>query len=95
MGKLDAAARNYLNGRRLGKYFFHRTGHGLGLEIHEEPYIVTNGKSKLVSGMVFTVEPGAYMEGKLGVRIEDNLIAKPNGSEVITGSLPKEFGWWR
>jgi Xaa-Pro dipeptidase len=45
--------------------------------------------------MVFTVEPGVYMKGKLGVRIEDDLVATAGGSEVITGSLPKEFGWWR
>jgi Xaa-Pro aminopeptidase len=95
VGAVDAAARGYLTGRKLGRYFFHRTGHGLGLEIHEEPYIVSGGKEKLVSGMVFTVEPGVYMEGKLGVRIEDNLVAAAGGSEVITGSLPKELGWWR
>lgn len=95
VGRVDAAARVLLAERKLGKYFFHRTGHGLGLEIHEEPYIVPNGRSKLESGMVFTVEPGVYLQGKMGVRIEDNLISRPRKSEVITGSLPKEYGWWR
>jgi Xaa-Pro dipeptidase len=95
VGEVDAAARGHLTSRRLGKYFFHRTGHGLGLEIHEEPYIVPGGKEKLVRGMVHTVEPGVYMRGKLGVRIEDDLVVTAGGSEVITGSLPKEFGWWR
>ncbi len=95
VGEVDAAARGHLASRRLGKYFFHRTGHGLGLEIHEEPYIVSGGKGRLATGMVFTVEPGVYMKDKLGVRIEDDLVVTAGGSEVITGSLPKEFGWWR
>jgi Xaa-Pro aminopeptidase len=95
VGDVDEAARAHLTSQGLGRYFFHRTGHGLGLEIHEEPYIVPGGKAKLAAGMVFTVEPGVYIKGKLGVRIEDDLVATAGGSDVITGSLPKEFGWWR
>ena len=78
----------------LGRYFFHRTGHGLGLDVHEEPYIVGGGKKRLGEGMVFTVEPGVYLAGKYGVRIEDNLVVTPEGCDVISRSVPKEFGWW-
>jgi Xaa-Pro aminopeptidase len=95
VGKVDAAARGSLTRDGLGDAFFHRTGHGLGLEVHEAPYIVSSGREKLSSGMVFTVEPGAYLPGRLGVRIEDDLVATHNGPDIITRKLPKEFGWWR
>ncbi|MDA4114646.1 MAG: M24 family metallopeptidase, partial [Thaumarchaeota archaeon] len=83
-----------LEAEGLGRYFFHRTGHGLGLEIHEEPYIGSRGKKRLKAGMVFTVEPGVYLAGRYGIRIEDNVIVTPGGCEVTTRSVPKEFGWW-
>ncbi len=95
VGEVDAAARDSLKADGLGEYFIHRTGHGLGLEVHEAPYIVSGGAEILRDGMVFTVEPGAYLPRKLGVRIEDNLIVTATGNEVVTGTLPKEFGWWR
>jgi Xaa-Pro dipeptidase len=95
-GKVDAAARGSLESDGLGRYFIHRTGHGLGLEVHEAPYIVAAGRELLRAGMVFTVEPGAYLPGKLGVRIEDDVvITKGGGAEVTTGKVPKEYGWWR
>jgi Xaa-Pro aminopeptidase len=93
VGDVDAAARNHLARAGLGKYFIHRTGHGLGLEVHEAPYIVEGGREKLRNGMCFTVEPGAYMRGKLGVRIEDDVLIK-NGRGVALTTPPKEFGWW-
>jgi Xaa-Pro dipeptidase len=93
VGEVDAAARNHLTGAGLGKYFIHRTGHGLGLEVHESPYIVEGGKEKLKDGMCFTVEPGAYLRGKLGVRIEDDVLIEKGKAAEIT-SPPKEFGWW-
>jgi Xaa-Pro dipeptidase len=95
VGAVDAAARASLERRGLGDRFIHRTGHGLGLEVHEAPYIIQGGRERLKEGMVFTVEPGAYLPGRLGVRIEDDLIATRRGSEVITRKLPKELGWWR
>jgi Xaa-Pro aminopeptidase len=95
VGAVDKAARDSLKRDRLGERFIHRTGHGLGLEVHEAPYIVAGGRAKLESGMVFTVEPGAYLPGKLGVRIEDDLVATRDGNEVMTHGLPKELGWWR
>ena len=95
-GEVDAAARGSLKKDGLAKYFIHRTGHGLGLEVHEAPYIVSGGRELLEAGMVFTVEPGAYLPGKHGVRIEDDIaISKAGRSEVITGKVPKEYGWWR
>lgn len=95
-GRVDAAARDSLERDGLAKYFIHRTGHGLGLEVHEAPYIVAGGRERLGEGMVFTVEPGAYIPGRLGVRIEDDVsISKGGRAEVTTGKVPKEYGWWR
>jgi Xaa-Pro dipeptidase len=94
VGEVDAAARGSLRRDGLGDLFIHRTGHGLGLEVHEAPFIVASGRERLSKGMVFTVEPGAYLPGRLGVRIEDDLIVG-DGKEVITSDLPKELGWWR
>lgn len=93
VGDVDSAARGRLTKAGLGKYFIHRTGHGLGLEIHEAPYIVEGGKEKLRPGMCFTVEPGAYLRGKLGVRIEDNVLIEGKKGVAIT-ETPKEYGWW-
>jgi Xaa-Pro dipeptidase len=93
VGAVDAAARNHLGKAELGKYFIHRTGHGLGLEVHEAPYIVEGGREKLKDGMCFTVEPGAYIRGKLGVRMEDDVMVE-RGKGVEITSPPKEFGWW-
>ncbi len=94
-GDVDLAARSRIAAAGRGERFFHRTGHGLGLEIHEEPYIVTGGRKKLRPGMVFTVEPGVYYEGRFGVRIEDDVIVTETGADVITSRVPKEFGWWK
>jgi Xaa-Pro aminopeptidase len=93
VGKVDAAARGLLRKAGMGKYFIHRTGHGLGREIHEAPYIVEGGKEKLRGNMCFTVEPGVYMAGKLGVRIEDNVLIEGKRGSSLTDT-PKEFGWW-
>jgi Xaa-Pro dipeptidase len=93
-GSVDHAARASLREKSLDSYFVHRTGHGLGLEVHEEPYIVPEGAVLLQSSMAFTVEPGVYMQGKTGLRIEDDLITKKEGSVVLTRSVPKDYGWW-
>jgi len=94
VGAVDAAARRSLGKHKLDRYFIHRTGHGLGLEVHEAPYIVAEGREKLRPSMVFTVEPGVYLPGELGVRIEDNVVTTRSGHDVTT-DLPKEYGWWR
>ena len=94
VGDVDSAARGTLERAGLAKYFTHRTGHGLGLEIHEAPYIVEGGEERLESGMCFTVEPGAYIRGKLGVRIEDDVLIEGKKGVAITNT-PKDFGWWK
>ena len=94
VGDVDAAARGRLRGAGLARYFIHRTGHGLGLEVHEAPYIVEDGKELLRRNMCFTVEPGVYIPGKLGVRIEDDVYMSGKHGEAITDT-PKEFGWWK
>ena len=81
--EIDAAARSYIAGKGYGDYFIHRTGHGIGMEVHEEPYISDISKSILQPGMVFSIEPGVYLPGKFGVRIEDLVMVTETGVEVL------------
>lgn len=87
---IDRRARSVLRAHGLGKAFAHSTGHGLGLEIHEAPRLGRGDKTRLAPGMVFTIEPGAYLEGFGGVRIEDTVLVTPAGCEVLTPT-PKEL----
>lgn len=93
-GAIDYAARQTLRKYDLDIYFIHRTGHGLGLEVHEAPYLVENGMQILQPHMAFTVEPGIYIPLRMGIRIEDNILTTEGGQSVMTRSLPKDYGWW-
>lgn len=77
---IDAAARAHLTDAGLGEAFIHRTGHGIGLETHEDPYIVTGNATPLVPGMAFSIEPGFYLEGRFGARIEDIVVCDETGA---------------
>ena len=89
-GSVDRAARKVLQAKGHGALFSHSTGHGLGLEIHEPPWLRKQDKTRLQAGMVVTIEPGIYIEGVGGIRIEDTLAVTKNGCEILTPT-PKEL----
>ncbi len=82
--EVDRAARKVIADAGYGEYFTHRTGHGLGLDIHEPPFAREGDTTILEPGMTFTVEPGIYLPGKGGVRIEDDLVITPTGNDSLT-----------
>jgi Xaa-Pro aminopeptidase len=87
---VDTVARQHIDQAGFGKYFGHSLGHGIGLNIHEGPRLAAVSEQVLVPGMIVTVEPGIYIPGVLGVRIEDDILVTKDGCEVLT-SVPKEF----
>ncbi|MGA2098147.1 MAG: Xaa-Pro peptidase family protein [Candidatus Acidiferrum sp.] len=89
-GDVDAAARQVLAGYKLDRYFTHSTGHGLGLEVHEDPRLARGQKARLLQGFVVTIEPGVYMAGVGGIRIEDDVAVHPERTEVLT-RIPRDF----
>lgn len=87
---LDKTARDVIAARGYGDYFIHRLGHGLGMEVHEYPSVHGQNEEKLRAGMVFTIEPGVYLPGVGGVRIEDNVLVTQTGVEVLS-TFPKQL----
>ncbi len=81
--QVDAAARDVLAEAGLAEFFVHRTGHGIGLSVHEEPYIVAGNDLPLAEGMAFSIEPGIYFPGKWGARIEDIVIVTADGAQSV------------
>ena len=82
--EVDAAARGVITEAGYGEYFVHRTGHGLGIDIHEPPYITATSEVVLDEGMVFSIEPGIYLQGRFGVRLEEIVILRSDGPEILS-----------
>lgn len=88
--EVDREARNFIEKMGYGKYFGHGLGHGVGRNIHEEPYLERGSKTVLKENMVVTVEPAIYIPGRFGIRIEDTVLVKKNGCEILT-DIPKNI----
>src|SRR5262245_22876910 len=87
--EVDAAARRVIADAGYGEYFVHRTGHGMGIDGHEPPYITATSETVLEEGMVFSIEPGIYLPGRFGIRLEEIVILREDGPEILS-SLPRD-----
>jgi Xaa-Pro aminopeptidase len=84
--EVDRASRRPITEAGYGEWFLHRTGHGIGLEEHEDPYIIEGNATPLVAGHAFSVEPGIYLSGRFGARIEDIVVASDHGPRSLNSS---------
>ena len=80
---VDAAARAVIDAAGYGEWFVHRTGHGIGMEEHEDPYMVKGNSTPIAAGHAYSVEPGIYIPGKWGMRLEDIVVATENGPQPV------------
>ena len=80
---IDKIARDIIDKKGYGKYFSHSTGHGVGLDIHEYPFISSKSNMQIEENMVFTVEPGIYLDNKFGIRIEEMVVIKNGKAEIL------------
>lgn len=87
--EVDAAARGVIEDAGYGEFFVHRTGHGMGIDGHEPPYITATSETVLEEGMVFSIEPGIYLPGRFGIRLEEIVILREDGPEIFS-ELPRE-----
>ena len=87
---IDATARDLIDAEGYGEAFFHRTGHGIGLEGHEDPYLIAGNREQLGEGMAFSVEPGIYLTGRYGARIEDIVVCGPGGP-ITLNEAPRDL----
>ncbi len=90
-GEVDKAARSYIEEKGYGNRFIHGLGHGIGVVVHEQPYIRKDNETILEPGMVFTVEPGIYIPGKYGVRIEEDVLVTKDGVKVLSSNIERVF----
>jgi len=90
LGDIDRAARTFIEKAGYGERFIHRTGHGIGLDVHEAPWVTAGNEMPAEEGMVFSVEPGVYLPGRFGVRVEDIVAITESGASVLTG-FPREL----
>jgi len=86
---IDKASRQYISQRGFGEFFGHNVGHGIGLDVHEAPYISSKENNLTQAGMVFTIEPAVYLPNKFGIRIEDMVLVTKESCEVLSGSVHK------
>jgi Xaa-Pro dipeptidase len=84
---VDQAARKVLTDAGWGDYFIHRTGHGIGMEAHEEPYMVSGNQLPIAHGHAFSVEPGIYVSGRWGMRLEDIVVATDAGPQRMNAAV--------
>jgi Xaa-Pro aminopeptidase len=81
--EVDAVARGIIDDAGYGKYFIHRTGHGIGIEEHEDPYLVAGNRTPLATGHAFSIEPGIYLSGRFGMRLEDIVVVGESGPDPL------------